>query len=208
MNEIYYHFYRNFLIDEFKTNEERYDFVKSALLGTTLDEFRYACNFLTMFEENTSAGLFQGETHRVSDLKKIANDRIEAILGPVKLAYIGVVQKYGYPNSLENMYKLFSFKYTTGDEKAFTKDIKRLVICLFTALAIYNNMQKGIIKSAEDYSRAIQNSEDIIYNFHKRTRKMVSMGTFLENFWFMDYSKAYESTMFILSVIQEYQGME
>lgn len=207
MTDIYYYSYRNFLIDRFKTNEERYDFVKSSLLGSALDEFKYACNFLTMFEENTSGGLFQEDTYGVSDLKRIANERIEGILGPVNCELVGILQKYGYPDSSENMYKLFSFKYTAVDETV-PKDIKRLVICLFTALAIYNGIQKGTIDSVEDYRRAVQNAGDIIYNFHERIRKIKSMGTFLENLWFRDYKKAYEYAMFITSVIKGYQGTE
>lgn len=204
MKDIYYHFYRNFLIERFKTNEERYDFVKSSLLGTALDEFRYACNFLTMFDEDTSEGLFQEDTYGVTDLKRIANERVEAILGPINFVFIGVIQKYGYPDSSENMYKLFSFKYTAIDE-VIPEDIKRLVICLFIALAIYNDVQKGVIKSTEDYNKAILDSNDIVYAFPKRIKNLRGMGTFLEDFWLRDYNKAYDYVMFILSIVHRYQ---
>lgn len=204
MKGIYYHFYKNFLTERFKTNEERYDFVKSSLLGTALDEFRYACNFLTMFDEDTSEGLFQEDTYGVTDLKRIANERVEAILGPINFVFIGVILKYGYPNSFENIYKLFSFKYTAIDE-VIPEDIKRLVICLFIAPAIYNDVQKGVIKSTEDYNKAILDSNDIVYAFPKRIKNLRSMGTFLEDFWLRDYNKAYDYVMFILSIVHRYQ---
>ena len=207
MKDIYYHFYKNFLTERFKTNEERYDFVKSSLLGTALDEFRYACNFLTMFDEDTSEGLFQEDTYGVTDLKRIANERVETILGPINFVFIGVILKYGYPSSFENIYKLFSFKYTAIDE-VIPEDIKRLVICLFISLAIYTDAQEGVIKSTEDYKKVILDSEDIIYAFSERIKNLRSMNTFLENFWNRDYNKANDYVMFILSIVQRYLETE
>ena len=99
------------------------------------------------------------------------------------------------------------FKYTAIDE-VIPEDIKRLVICLFISLAIYTDAQEGVIKSTEDYKKAILDSEDIIYAFSKRIKNLRSMNTFLENFWNRDYNKANDYVMFILSIVQRYLETE